>query len=104
MPRKKLINKQAKKRHDGKCYFCPQDDYNLLHLHRIVEGADGGKYTERNSLTVCVLCHTKIHAGYIKPIRKYLRTDGKWILHYIDENEQECWELPVDSVKTTGTG
>lgn len=95
MRRKKIINKQARKRFDKKCFFCSQDDYNLLHVHRIVEGSDGGKYTDMNSLTVCVLCHNKIHAGYLKPIRKYWRTDGKWVLNYIDQDGVERWEAPT---------
>lgn len=32
-----LVNKQVKKRCDGKCRFCPCDDYSLLDLHRIEE-------------------------------------------------------------------
>lgn len=93
MPRRKtIIDKVAKKHCDKKCYFCSCDNYDLLDVHRIVEGANGGKYTEFNTLTVCSLCHRKIHAGFIKIFRKYLSTSGRWILHYIDENSVEHYD------------
>lgn len=81
----KLINKKALKKTEGKCYFCPEDDYDLLDVHRIVEGSDGGRYTRNNSLVVCCKCHRKITYGKIKTIRKYLTSSGRWVLHYIDE-------------------
>lgn len=87
--RKKLIDKQVKKKVDGKCYFCPVDDYALLDVHRIIEGADGGEYTDHNTVTVCSLCHRRIHAGQIKPLRKYFSTSGRWVLHFVDENGVE---------------
>jgi hypothetical protein len=94
MRRKKLIDKQAFKKMEGRCFFCEESDYNLLDVHRILEGSEKGQYTNTNSLVVCCKCHRKIHAGYIKPIRKYLRSDGLWVLNYIDENEQEQWVAP----------
>lgn len=88
MRKKSLINKKAKKKLDGKCLFCGEDDYDLLDVHRIVEGKDGGKYTEFNTVTTCCICHRKIHSGKIKVFRKYFSTSG-WVLHYIDENGEE---------------
>jgi len=90
MARRKLtINKIVKKHCDGKCYFCPCDTYDLLDVHRIVEGSQGGKYTDFNTITVCSLCHRKIHAGLIRIDRKYFSTTGRWLLHYwIDDEEK----------------
>lgn len=88
----KIINKKAKKHMDGKCYFCSCDQYELLDVHRIVEGKDGGKYVEYNCVTVCVSCHRKIHNGLIKIFRKYYSTIGKYVLHYIDENGVEHFD------------
>jgi hypothetical protein len=85
---KRKINKIAKKHCDKKCKFCSCDKYELLDVHRIIEGKDGGEYTEFNTVTVCSLCHRKIHAGLIKIIRKYYSTKG-WVLHYFDENKIE---------------
>lgn len=84
MPKRKkhLVNKVAKKRFDGKCKFCPCDKYELLDLHRIKEGCDGGAYTEPNTVTCCANCHRLIHAGYIKLDRKYPSATGRWVLHY----------------------
>lgn len=92
MPRRKiLIDKVAKKHMDKKCYFCPCDTYDLLDVHRIVEGSQGGRYTEFNTVTACSLCHRKIHAGLIKIDRKYLSTNGRWILHYWLDAEEK-WD------------
>lgn len=93
MPRRKtLINKEAAKRLAGKCYFCSCDNYDLLDVHRIVEGSQGGKYTDFNTITVCSLCHRKIHAGLIKIHRKYLSTTGRQVLHYFDEHGVEHYD------------
>jgi hypothetical protein len=91
MPRKKLIDKKLKKLMDGKCRFCPVDSYELLDVHRIVEGKDGGAYTENNTITVCSLCHRKIHAGKLKVLGKNYSTSGKWLVRYIDDEGQEKW-------------
>ncbi|MEI8270967.1 MAG: HNH endonuclease, partial [bacterium] len=92
MTRKKtLINKIYKKKQDKKCYFCPCDDYDLLDVHRINEGSNGGRYTEFNTVVVCSLCHRKIHSGKIKVFRKYFSTKG-WVLHYLDENNVEHFD------------
>lgn len=89
--RKTLIDKVAKKKHDKKCHFCGCDQYELLDVHRIIEGSDGGKYTEFNTVTTCALCHRKIHAGMIKIDRKYLSTTGRWLLHYWLDGEEK-WD------------
>lgn len=92
MPSKKpkLVNKQAQKRLDGKCRFCPVADYALLQTHRIHEGADGGGYTQRNTVTCCANCHCRIHDGQIRIDRYYFSTSGRWLLHYWEDG-QERW-------------
>lgn len=91
MGNKRLISKKAKKHREGKCRFCGVDDYNLLDVHRIIEGKDGGKYHDRNTVVVCALCHRKVHCGQIKIDRYYLSTSGKWLLHFWI-NGEEKWE------------
>ena len=86
MRRPRLIDKKGLKRSVGKCYFCDVTDYESLQVHRIHEGADGGKYTMLNSLVLCANCHAKVTAGKIKTHRKYLSTSGRYVLHYTDEN------------------
>lgn len=76
--------KQIKKLVDGSCYFCKESDYDLLDVHRIIEGKDGGVYCEMNTITVCCKCHRKIHSGKIVVHRKYTTTLGKVVLHYVD--------------------
>jgi len=89
---KKYSKKQIKKLVDKKCYFCQQNEYSLLDVHRIIEGKDGGEYHEMNTITVCVLCHRKIHSAIIKVFRKYTTTLGRIVLHFIDENGEEKFE------------
>ena len=88
---KKLINKKHKKKQDKKCYFCGESDYDLLDVHRILEGANGGKYTEFNSVVTCVACHRKIHADRIKIHGRHLSTSG-YVLHFTNEEGKEVWE------------
>lgn len=90
MARKKLIDKKAKKLHEGKCRFCEVSDYSLLDVHRIVEGADGGRYTEGNCVVVCSNCHRRVHAGEIKIDRFFYSTSGRWRLRFW-ENGEEKW-------------
>lgn len=89
--KRKLINKKIKKLVDKKCKFCKQSEYCVLDVHRIIPGSEGGEYTEHNTLTVCAVCHRKIHDGIIKIDRKYPSTIG-WILHYFDEQGNEFWD------------
>ena len=87
----KKTKKQIKKLVDKKCYFCGCDNYDLLDVHRLIPGEEGGKYTEWNMLTTCCMCHRKIHAGQIKIIGKHYSTTGRYILHYFNESGEEIW-------------
>lgn len=88
--KKKLIDKQAKKRSVGQCKFCGETDYAVLDVHRIVPGEEGGTYTEFNTVVACSNCHRKVHDGQIIIDRKYFSTGG-WILHYWYEGT-ERWD------------
>lgn len=80
--------KQVQKLSDKCCFFCHEADYDLLDLHRIIEGKNGGKYTKMNTVTCCCGCHRKIHAGKIKIFGKFLSTKGI-VIHFIDEKGNE---------------
>ena len=88
MARKRKVNKEALKRGVKKCKFCPCDIYELLDVHRILEGKDGGKYEQSlnsvasNCVVACASCHRKIHAGFIKIDRWYSTVTGAATLHY----------------------
>ena len=88
---RKLINKKAKKFLAGKCKFCPCDIYEYLDVHRIVEGKDGGTYTDKNTVVACRKCHKKIHEGKIKIDKQYQAASGKLVLHYWIDVE-EFWD------------
>lgn len=90
MRKRKLINKVAKKKAEGKCYFCDVSDYACLHVHRIVPGEEEGQYTQFNTVVACANCHNKIHDGQIVIDRKYLSSNGNWVLHFF-ENGIEKW-------------
>jgi len=89
--KRKLINKKIKKLSNKKCHFCGESNYCVLDVHRIIEGANGGKYTDHNTVVTCSNCHRKVHDGKIKIDRKYYSTQG-WVLHYFDENGTEHYD------------
>lgn len=84
------MNKKVKKKIDKKCYFCPESDYSLLDVHRIIEGKNEGKYTDYNTVTCCCKCHRKIHSGRIQIVGKHYSTAGRYVLHYI-EDDKDKW-------------
>ena len=85
MAKRKLINKKICKLSEGKCRICGVDDYNVLDVHRIVEGHRGGKYHADNTVVVCAICHRKIHAGSILIDKYYLGSNGRKMLRiYVD--------------------
>jgi len=84
--KKKLINKKVKKRIDGKCIFCGEDDYNLLDAHRIIPG---GKYTDFNTITTCSLCHRKTHSGRIVILGKHFSSSGRHVIHCTIDGEEK---------------
>ena len=85
----KLINKKTYKHSEGKCRICGETDYDTLDVHRLMTpGKDGGKYTIPNSVTICVLCHRKVHAGKIQILGWHNSTKGR-VLHIIRENGKE---------------
>jgi hypothetical protein len=85
----KLTKKQIRKRVDKKCYFCPEDNYDLLDCHRIIPGQVGGKYTDFNMMTTCCKCHRKIHAGIIKILGKYFTSGARYVVNYIEDGEEK---------------
>ncbi len=74
-----------------KCFFCPEDNENLLDAHRIIPGKDGGTYIPTNILCICSNCHRRVHAGEIVVDRKYPCTSGKLVVHYFDKGI-EYWK------------
>ena len=89
MTQRKLIDKVIAKKVAGKCYFCDCDNYDLLDVHRINYKSQDNSYTDFNTITVCCLCHRKIHAEIIKIDRKYSSTSGKYVLHYWIDGEEK---------------
>lgn len=88
----KKTKKQIKKLVDKKCYFCDENDYELLCVHRIRYDLpkNQNKYTEGNMITVCIKHHNMIHNKEIKIDKFYTTTLGKNILHYW-YHDMEFW-------------
>jgi hypothetical protein len=78
---------EVKKRVTGKCLFCGESNYNVLDVHRIVPGAEGGKYTPMNSITLCATCHRLVHSGEIVIEGKYKTSRAVPIVYYWEHNE-----------------
>ena len=85
------INKKvAKKRFEGKCYFCEENRYELLDTHRILEGKDSGTYNWWNMLILCVSHHRMIHSGLLKILGKYKCTNAQgFVIHYEENGEEK---------------
>jgi hypothetical protein len=81
------MDKKLKKRVCKKCHFCGEDDYDLLDVHRIVPGSEGGRYIKSNTVVCCSNCHRHTHAGQIVIDRWCMSTKGK-VLHYFVEGEE----------------
>ena len=62
--------------------------YELLDVHRIIHGKDGGKYESSNCICLCTSCHRKHHSGLITIKQWYSSSKGK-VLYYIDENGED---------------
>jgi hypothetical protein len=89
MARKKPTPQQCRKHYDKVCYFCPEDRYELLDAHRILEGANGGTYHWANMLTLCCKCHRKEQAGIIKILGSHPCSNGRRVIHYVEDGEEK---------------
>jgi 5-methylcytosine-specific restriction endonuclease McrA len=83
-----FVSKKYQKQVAGCCRICKEPDYNLLDVHRIVEGSDGGKYSYDNVVVLCALCHRRQQAKSIRIVGWKHSTVGR-ILHWIDENGED---------------
>lgn len=88
--KKRYSKQQLCKLRAGKCRFCQEDSYELLDVHLIVPGSEGGKYHDWNNVPCCSNCHRKCHSGEIKIDRYYNSTKGR-VLHYWKDG-QEFWD------------
>jgi hypothetical protein len=61
-------------------------------VHRIIEGENGGKYSEGNCLCTCVGCHRRIHDGQIVIQGKYLCSNGRHVVIYHENGEEKMKE------------
>lgn len=86
---RKLIDKKTTKLMDQCCQVCGEDDYDLLDVHRIKQGSEGGKYTKHNTVTLCCRCHRLTHTGKIKILGKFPSTLGRDVILYINEQGEE---------------
>jgi len=82
------INKKAFKNAQGCCRLCGETNQAILDVHRILPGAEGGKYTKLNSVTLCSNCHRKVHDNQLEIVRYFLSTNGNYLL-LIKENGSE---------------
>jgi len=84
----RVRHQTARKKLDGKCFFCPETDVALLDCHRIVPGEQGGRYQWANTLTLCANCHRKVHAGTIVVVARRQSTGGTYIQCRIDGEDK----------------
>lgn len=87
--KQKVIDKKSYKLSKGCCRICGQDDYATLDVHRIKEGAKGGKYEYHNTVVLCANCHRKVHDKQLEIDRYYLCSDGKHLLRIIADGQEK---------------
>ncbi len=80
-----FISKKIFKKRQKCCRICEENQYELLDVHRIVQG---GKYDNSNCVCICTSCHRKHHSGLITIKVWYNSTAGR-LLYYVDENGEE---------------
>lgn len=83
------MNKRNFKNRHKECAICGEPKYELLDVHRVVEGQE---YSNGNCLTLCCRCHRSHHSGLIKIKDKRYSTIGT-VLVYVDEKGQEITKL-----------
>lgn len=86
--RKSFVSKQVRKSAAGQCQICGEPNYDLLDVHRITPGHEGGRYTIQNTVVLCCTCHRLHHAGTIDIQGWFFSTAG-WTLLIKDENGEE---------------
>lgn len=84
------MDKKAKKRIDRQCCLYGESNYHLLDVHRIKFGQE---YSESNTITTCSNCHRRIHAGEIVVLGKRFCTNGKYLVHFTENNEEKFKEI-----------
>jgi len=72
----------------SKCHICGESKYELLDVHRIVFGENGGTYNFNNVVVLCPRHHRMVHTGLITIHGWVDSTVGK-LLHFIDEDGKE---------------
>jgi len=82
------INKKIYKLAAGACRICGETNYTVLDTHRIVPGAENGKYSKSNTVCICCACHRKVHAGEIT-IDKYYKTTAGEKLRIIRNGQED---------------
>lgn len=86
----KIKSKKDFKKYIKNCFFCEENNLNLLDIHRIYEGYKGGGYHHENVLVLCANCHRKVHCGEIKDIKKYKSYGGNslfQVIYFVDNRE-----------------
>ncbi len=74
----KTVDKKQYKHTAKHCRICkdPNTTYEVIDVHRLKPGSEGGKYTENNVVALCSNCHRRVHDGKIEIDRWYPSTAG----------------------------
>lgn len=91
----RIKNKKTYKISNSCCCLCGENNQAVLDVHRICEGARGGKYDGRNCIVCCANCHRKIHAGEIKIVRKHPTLSHRYYIEVYENDERKFIEVPL---------
>lgn len=85
-------DKAFRKKLDTHCIFCHESDANVLDVHRINEGCNGGTYDLFNTVRLCSNCHRKIHRYKSIEIKGWVSSTKGQLLHCVIDGKDEFFE------------
>lgn len=83
----KKINKKIYKKVNNVCRICKNEQYEVLDVHRIIPGEQGGEYVKGNVVSICSNCHRLVHNEVIT-INGWLKSTSGDLLEIIINGEE----------------
>ncbi len=68
-------------------YTDKNEQFEVLDIHRIIPGEQGGEYVKGNVVSICSNCHRLIHNGIIT-VKGWLKSTSGDLLHIIKEQKE----------------
>lgn len=90
MRKRKPTLQQCWKHWQGRCLVCDKTGYEVLTVHRVVPGCQGGKYEVGNITCLCANCHARVHKGKIQIGPRVWHSGKGWVWR-VEEDGHVRW-------------